>query len=80
MMSTAKSIPDENTVKNAAEVKILDAKGSEIKFGSLFEEHKCVVVFIREHPVFLSMILKFLVLSVRSFFLWCKTISTFPSV
>lgn len=55
-MSTAKSLPDENTVKKAAGVEILDSKGSEIKFGSLFEEHKCVVVFIREHPLFVERI------------------------
>jgi hypothetical protein len=48
-MSAGKSIPDENTIKEAAEIEIFNAKGAAVKFGSLFEKQKTVVVFIREH-------------------------------
>jgi hypothetical protein len=47
-MSAAKFIPDESTIKAAAEIEILNSKGIGVKFGSVFEEQKTIVVFIRE--------------------------------
>jgi len=47
-------IPDENTLKEAAEIEILNSKGEGIKFGSLFEKDKTVVVFIRECSIFFT--------------------------
>ncbi|KAK2462460.1 hypothetical protein APHAL10511_005430 [Amanita phalloides] len=40
-------IPDEQTLQSASELTIYDSKGEEVKFGSLFEDSKTVVVFIR---------------------------------
>ena len=47
-MSEAKLIPDESTIKEAAEIDIFNSKGVGVKFGSLFEKDKTIVVFIRE--------------------------------
>ena len=47
-MSAAKLIPDESTIKEAAEIEIVNSKGVEVKFGTVFEKHKTIVVFIRE--------------------------------
>ncbi|KAF9528131.1 hypothetical protein CPB83DRAFT_854953 [Crepidotus variabilis] len=38
---------DETTIKKVAELKVLDSKKGEVRFGSLFEEQKTVVIFIR---------------------------------
>lgn len=40
-------IPDATTLTKAADLDILNAKGDKLKFGSLFEEKKVIVVFIR---------------------------------
>ena len=43
------TIPDEKVVVEAAEFDIFNSKGDKVKFGSLFESQKTVVVFIREY-------------------------------
>jgi hypothetical protein len=43
------TIPDEKVVTEAAELDIFNSKGDKVKFGSLFEYQKTVVVFIREY-------------------------------
>ena len=40
----------EKVVVDAAEFDIFNSKGDKVKFGSLFENQKTVVVFIRECP------------------------------
>jgi hypothetical protein len=47
-MSEAKLVPDEKTIKEAAEIDIFNSKGVGVKFGSLFEKDKTIIVFIRE--------------------------------
>jgi len=69
-MSAAKLTPDEDALKEAAEIEILNSKGGVIKFGSLFEKDKTVVVFIRKELHFLSKCSLFN--RHRSFLLWCK--------
>jgi len=43
------SIPDEKVVVEAVEFDIFNSKGDKVKFGSLFESQKTVIVFIREY-------------------------------
>lgn len=47
-MKEVEAIPDETTLKEAAALEILTVTGEKITFGSLFAEHKTVVVFIRK--------------------------------
>lgn len=42
-------IPDEQSISAAAEFKLLDASGKEVRFGDLFKEKKTIVVFIRKN-------------------------------
>ncbi|KAG6879123.1 hypothetical protein C0992_005010 [Termitomyces sp. T32_za158] len=44
--SLASAIPDTESLAHAANLQILDSKGSNIAFGSLFENQKTIVVFI----------------------------------
>lgn len=46
-MSGATDIPDEQTLSRVSDLLIYNSKGEEVKFGSLFEENKTVVVFVR---------------------------------
>ncbi|KAF8621928.1 hypothetical protein AX15_007396 [Amanita polypyramis BW_CC] len=46
-MSKATEIPDQETLSKASELTVYNSKGEEVKFGSLFEHSKTVVVFIR---------------------------------
>jgi len=41
------AIPDASEIAKAADLDILNAKGDEVKFGSIFQEKKVIVVFIR---------------------------------
>jgi len=41
------ALPDANTIAKASALNVLDALGKKISFGSIFEEHQTVVVFIR---------------------------------
>lgn len=43
----AKAIPTSEELERVANLEIEDAKGEKVKFGSLFENEKVVVVFIR---------------------------------
>lgn len=43
------TVLDESVVAKAAEIEIYNSTGEKIKFGSLFEEQKTIVVFIRKH-------------------------------
>ncbi|KIM38278.1 hypothetical protein M413DRAFT_448014 [Hebeloma cylindrosporum] len=46
-MKDFKAIPDERTIAEAADLEIFDVNGDRIKFGSIFEKEKTIVVFIR---------------------------------
>ncbi|KAF8346179.1 AhpC/TSA antioxidant enzyme-domain-containing protein [Amanita rubescens] len=46
-MASAADIPDEQTLSRASDLTIYDSKGEGVKFGSLFEKDKTLVVFIR---------------------------------
>ncbi|PFH47210.1 hypothetical protein AMATHDRAFT_77308 [Amanita thiersii Skay4041] len=46
-MSNPKAIPDESTLNQASELTIYNSKGEEVKFGTLFNEEKTIVIFIR---------------------------------
>lgn len=46
--SEARTIPSQDIIEKAAELEIYDVNGTKLKFGSLFEDKKVVVVFIRE--------------------------------
>jgi len=46
-MASPTDIPDEQTLSRASDLTIYDSKGEGVKFGSLFEKDKSVVVFIR---------------------------------
>ena len=47
MMASASNIPDEQTLSRASDLTIYDSKGEGVKFGSLFEKDKTLVVFVR---------------------------------
>jgi len=42
---------DAKVVEDVADIEIWDATGSKVRFGTLFEDQKTAVVFIRESPV-----------------------------
>ncbi|KAF8167139.1 AhpC/TSA antioxidant enzyme-domain-containing protein [Crassisporium funariophilum] len=46
-MADLKAVPDAKTIVEASELEVFDSKGDKVKFGSIFEEGKTVVVFIR---------------------------------
>ena len=46
-MSGAADIPDQQTLSRASDLIIYNSTGEEVKFGSLFEAHKTIVVFVR---------------------------------
>ncbi|KAM6492679.1 AhpC/TSA antioxidant enzyme domain containing protein [Amanita muscaria] len=43
----SKEIPDPETISKASDILVYGAKGEEVKFGSLFDQNKTIVVFIR---------------------------------
>ncbi|KAJ3506929.1 hypothetical protein NLJ89_g6590 [Agrocybe chaxingu] len=46
-MTDLKALPDEETIAKAVALEVLDAKGEKVKFGSIIEGQKTVVVFVR---------------------------------
>ncbi|KAJ8521996.1 hypothetical protein ONZ45_g1348 [Pleurotus djamor] len=44
---TLKDILDSSTIEEAAQLDIYDGDGAKVKFGSLFEKQKMVIVFVR---------------------------------
>ena len=46
-MSSPKSVPEDSVIKEAAGIDIFNSKGEKIKFGTIFETQKTVIVFIR---------------------------------
>jgi len=46
-MTDFKALPDEKVISEASNIDILDSKGEKVKFGSLFEQQRTIVVFIR---------------------------------
>jgi hypothetical protein len=44
----ANRIPDEQTIAATSEQELVDETGKKVKFGSLIEDQKTVVVFVRE--------------------------------
>jgi hypothetical protein len=49
------SLPDVATIAKASALNVLDATGKNVSFGSIFEEHQTVVIFIRALTSFLKM-------------------------
>jgi hypothetical protein len=47
LMASATDIPDEQTLSRVSDLTIYDSKGEGVKFGSLFEKDKTLVVFVR---------------------------------
>ena len=47
-MADLKAIPSDATILEASNLEVFDKQGSKVRFGSLYEEEKVVVVFIRE--------------------------------
>jgi len=46
-MADFKALPDDKIISEASDIDILNSKGEKVKFGSLFEQQKTIVVFIR---------------------------------
>ncbi|KAF7981342.1 hypothetical protein HWV62_33787 [Athelia sp. TMB] len=46
-MADLKSIPSDATILEASNLNIFDKQGSKVRFGSLYEKEKAVVVFIK---------------------------------
>lgn len=47
-MTEAKTIPTAEKIAEAAKLEIFDLNGGKVRFGSLFEGEKAIVVFIRK--------------------------------
>ncbi|KAF8887384.1 AhpC/TSA antioxidant enzyme-domain-containing protein [Infundibulicybe gibba] len=46
-MADPKRLPDASAMSDASQLEILNLKGEPIKFGSLFEKDKVIIVFVR---------------------------------
>jgi len=46
-MTDLKALPDETTIKEVSDLEVFDIKGDKVKFGSICEKEKAIVVFIR---------------------------------
>ncbi|KAF9545123.1 hypothetical protein CPC08DRAFT_769927 [Agrocybe pediades] len=46
-VDTWRAIPDAQSIVNAQELEIFDFNGSKVKLGSLFQDKKTIIVFIR---------------------------------
>ena len=46
-MSNSTETIDKATLEKASDIEIFDASGTKVKFGSLFQDKKTIVVFIR---------------------------------
>lgn len=42
------AVPTEQAIAEAAKLEVLDLNGEKVKFGSVFESNKAIVVFIRK--------------------------------
>lgn len=71
MMASASDIPDEQTFSRASDLTIYDSKGEGVKFGSLFEKDKTLVVFVRTSNSNDRVQFKSQFFPVRSFYLRC---------
>jgi hypothetical protein len=50
-ISESTALPDANTLAQASELTVFDAKGGKISFGSIFEDQQTIVVFIRASTI-----------------------------
>jgi hypothetical protein len=48
-MTDFKALPDETTIKEVSDLEVFDINGDKVKFGSICEKEKAIVVFIRMH-------------------------------
>jgi len=76
-MTDFKALPDDKVISEASNIDILNSKGEKVKFGSLFEQQKTIVVFIR---MFSSKQIPFfswnnLALLLRSLWMWGMPLS-----
>lgn len=45
---SATTLPDSSALLKASELNVFDSQGKEVKFGTIFEKEKVMVVFIRK--------------------------------
>lgn len=48
-MTDFKALPDDTTIKEASDVEVFDINGDKVKFGSIYDSEKTIVVFISMH-------------------------------
>ena len=48
-MTDLKALPDETTIKEVSDLEIFDINGDKVKFGSIYDSEKAIVVFISMH-------------------------------
>ena len=48
-MTDFKALPDDITIKEASDVEVFDINGDKVKFGSIYDSEKTIVVFISMH-------------------------------
>jgi len=46
-----RKIPSDEIIAQAAELEVFDVQGGKVRFGSLYQEQKTIVVFIRMYLV-----------------------------
>ena len=49
IMADFKALPDETTIKEVSDLEVFDINGDKVKFGSIFDSEKAIVVFISMH-------------------------------
>ena len=50
MAATFTTLPSPDVFSKAASLNVFDESGKEVSFGSLFQDQKTIVVFIRVYP------------------------------
>lgn len=45
-MADLKALPDDTTIAEVSNLDVFDVNGDKVKFGSIFENQKTIVVFI----------------------------------
>jgi hypothetical protein len=53
-MTDFKALPDETTIKEASDLEVFDVNGDKVKFGSICDSEKAIVVFISMHCFVIS--------------------------
>jgi hypothetical protein len=53
-MTDFKALPDDRTIKETSDVEVFDINGDKVKFGSIYDSEKAIVVFISMHSLSVS--------------------------